>query len=158
MQKRLIIMITLAVVGALLLVGAVLAEDGLIFRRNISKTPDAETEMAAIYMMDFYVPAQASTGHVGPVDNYILDDDADTVAYEARDYAKPLVSVYIDDVNAPAESPIDGVVSIFGGMAYGHFDAFAGVSLDDGTSWKTTNLSNSGGESSFILKDGTPSP
>jgi len=158
MRKKLIVLITLAVVGALLLAGAVLAEDGLLFRRNISKTPDAETEMAAIYMMDFYVPAQSSAGLVGPVDNYILDDDADTVAYEARDYAKPLVSVYIDDVNAPVATPLDGFMSIQGGMAYGHFDAFAGVSLDDGTSWKTTNLSNSGGESSFILKDGTPSP
>ncbi len=43
-------------------VGAALAEDGLLFRRNISKTPENETEKAAIYMMDFYVPAQASTG------------------------------------------------------------------------------------------------
>ncbi len=158
MRKRLIILITLAVVGALLLAGAVLAEDGLLFRRNISKTPDAETEMAAIYMMDFYVPAQSSAGLVGPVGNYTLDDDLGTVAYEARDYAKPLVSVYIDDINAPAETPLDGFMSIQGGMAYGHFDAFAGVSLDDGTSWKTTNLSNSGSQSSFILKDGTPSP
>ncbi len=105
MRKRLIILITLAVVGALLLAGAVLAEDGLLFRRNISKTPDAETEMAAIYMMDFYVPAQSSAGLVGPVGNYTLDDDLGTVAYEARDYAKPLVSVYIDDINAPAETP-----------------------------------------------------
>ena len=47
MRKRLIILITLAAVGALLLAGAVLAEDGLLFRRNISKTPDAETEKAA---------------------------------------------------------------------------------------------------------------
>ncbi len=158
MRKRLIILITLAVVGALLLAGAVLAEDGLLFRRNISKTPDAETEMAAVYMMDFYVPAQSSAGLVGPINNYILDDDAETVAYAARDYAKPLISVYIDDVNAPIGTLQDGFVSIQGGMAYGHFDAFAGVSLDDGTSWKTTNLSNSGGESSFFLEDGTPSP
>ena len=42
-----------------LLAGLALAEDGEIFRRNISKTPEGETEKAAIYMMDFYVPAQA---------------------------------------------------------------------------------------------------
>jgi hypothetical protein len=42
-----------------------------MFRRNVSKTPEGETEKAAIYMMDFYVPAQASTGLVGPVDNYL---------------------------------------------------------------------------------------
>ncbi len=45
-------------------VGVALAEDGVIFRRNISKTPDGETEKAAMYMMDFYVPAQASTGEL----------------------------------------------------------------------------------------------
>lgn len=133
-------------------VGSALAEDGVLFRRNISKTPDQETEMAAIYMMDFYVPAQASTGLVGPVDNYLLDDETDTTeateAYPLRYYAKPLVSVYIDDF--PIETK--------GGMAYGHFDAYAGVSLDDGTSWKTMNLSRSGDKSSFTLKDGTPSP
>jgi len=129
-------------------VGAALAEDGALFRRDISKTPDQETEMAGLFMMDFYVPAQSSAGIVGPVDNYLLDDDAGTEAYVARDYAKPLVSVYIDDF--PMETK--------GSMAYGHFDAFAGVSLDDGTSWKTTNLSRSGDLSSFTLKNGTPSP
>ncbi len=41
-----------------LLAGLALAEDGEIFRRNVSKTPEAETEKSAIYMMDFYVPAQ----------------------------------------------------------------------------------------------------
>ncbi len=56
MRKKLIVLIALVVVGALLLAGAALAEDGDLFRRNISKTPDAETEKAAIYMMDFYVP------------------------------------------------------------------------------------------------------
>jgi hypothetical protein len=61
---------TLVVLLALALVtGLALAEDGIMFRRNVSKTPEGETEKAAIYMMDFYVPAQASTGLVGPVDN-----------------------------------------------------------------------------------------
>jgi hypothetical protein len=104
-------------------VGAVLAEDGLLFRKNISKTPDNETEKAAIYMMDFYVPAQASTGLVGPVDNYLLADE--TLGYEARDYAKPLVTVWIDDLKPVEETK--------GGVTFGHFDAFVGLSLDDGT-------------------------
>ncbi|MBE2198330.1 MAG: hypothetical protein IAE79_06940 [Anaerolinea sp.] len=132
------------------------AEDGLLFRRDISKTPDAETEKAAIYMMDFYVPAQASTGLVGPVENYILGDDAGTVAYEPRNYAKPLVTVWIDDLGG-AEPP-EGMVTIQGGITFGHFDAFAGVSLDDGTSWKRTNLSGSADQSSFTLANGHPYP
>ena len=129
-------------------VGAVLAEDGLLFRKNISKTPDNETEKAAIYMMDFYVPAQASTGLVGPVDNYLLADE--TLGYEARDYAKPLVTVWIDDLKPVEETK--------GGVTFGHFDAFVGLSLDDGTTWKTTNLSRSSDLSSFNLANGTAYP
>ena len=34
--------------------GVTYAEDGVLFRRNISKAPEAETEKAAIYMMDFF--------------------------------------------------------------------------------------------------------
>ncbi len=135
----------------------VFAEDGVIFRRNISKTPDAETEKAAIYMMDFYVPAQASTGLVGPVVYPLLVDET-TVAYEDRAYAKPLVTVYIDDIGAAEEALTGDMSGIMGGMTFGHFDAFAAVSLDDGTSWKSTNLSNSQDLSSFILKNGHEYP
>ena len=68
MKAKLRIFAVLSVlVVASLLVSLAVAEDGLLFRRNISKTPDEETEKAAIFMMDFYVPAQASTGLVGPV-------------------------------------------------------------------------------------------
>ncbi|MDX9833408.1 MAG: choice-of-anchor O protein [Anaerolineae bacterium] len=131
------------------------AEDGALFRRNISKTPDAETEKAAIYMMDFYVPAQASTGLVGPVIYPPLADSEDTTPlYEDRYYAKPLVSVYIDDTGG------DVAISeaIRGGMSFGHFDAYVGVSLDDGTSWRTTNLSRSADLSSFFLANGYAYP
>jgi hypothetical protein len=144
---------TLVVLLALALVtGLALAEDGVIFRRNISKTPEGETEKAAIYMMDFYVPAQTSAGVVSPVDDYILADDIGTVAYEPRDYAKPLVTVYIDEIGHPVLA--DDEMGIAGGLILGEFDAFAGVSLDDGTSWKRTNLSRSASLSSFNLANG----
>ena len=133
-------------------VGSALAEDGLLFRRNISKTPDNETEKAAIYMMDFYVPAQASTGEVLPDGiNYYLTDDATqklqgeeptTEPYETRYYAKPLVSVWIDDLHPDTK----------GGITFGHFDAFVGISLDDGTSWRTENLSRSSDLSSINVE------
>jgi hypothetical protein len=155
--KKLYYLIIPVLLLAGLLAGIALAEDGVLFRRNISKTPDAETEKAAIYMMDFYVPAQASYGLVGPVDNYILADDAATVAYEPRDYAKPLVSVYIDDLVGSQAVP-EGMLSALGGISFGEFDAFAGVSLDDGTSWKTTNLSRSADLSSFTLANGHAYP
>ena len=140
-----------------LLAGMALAEDGVLFRRNVSKTPEGETEKSAIYMMDFYVPAQAADGTVGPVDNYIAADDM-TVAYESRDFAKPLVTVYIDDIGGAEEAMPEGMVSIQGGITFGEFDAFAGISLDDGTTWKTTNLSRSADLSSFNLSNGKAYP
>ncbi len=168
-MKRWLMSMVFVLVAAALVVSLAAAEDGKLFRRNISKTPEAETEKAAIYMMDFYVPAQASTGEVGPVDNYYADTDTCEVSegvytgceqvYEPRDYAKPLVSVYIDDIGAHAgelETLVPTIID--GGISFGAFDAFVGVSLDDGTSWKTTNLSRSSDLSSFTLKNGTVYP
>ncbi len=157
MKGKKVLIFAVTVLMLLSMTVTAFAEDGVLFRRNISKTPDNETEKAAIYMMDFYVPAQASTGEVGPVDNYYLDDgttddDGNPLyidAYEPRDYAKPLISVWIDDLH-----PEDAK----GGITFGHFDAFVGVSLDDGTSWKTTNLSRSSDLSSFNLATGEAYP
>lgn len=148
-----------AILLIIMLASMVVAEDGDMFRRNISRTPDAETEQAALYMMDFYVPAQSAAGVVGPVDNYLLADET-TVAYEARNYAKPLVSAYIDDIGTHAgeESEALGIDSINGSVAIGAFDAFVGISLDDGTTWRTTNLSRAADLSSFTLANGTPYP
>jgi hypothetical protein len=146
------------------------AEDGDLFRRNISKTPDLVTEKAAIYMMDFYVPAQASTGIVGPVDNYLLADET-TAGYEARNYAKPLLAAYIDGPEGlhldsllakaadffgfdNGTDQVVGVDEATGGIIFGAMDAFIGVSLDDGTSWRTENLSRSAALSSFTLGTG----
>jgi len=162
-KKHWLIFVLLAI--ALL---SVSAEEGVLFRRNISKTPDAETEKAAIYMMDFYVPAQASTGEVKPVANYCLDEDLDDPwnddgtcagqeAYEPRDYAKPLVAVYIDDIGGVEAAP-EGMNTIQGGISFGHFDAFVAVSLDDGTTWRNENLSRSEDLSSFTLANGHPYP
>jgi hypothetical protein len=159
MKKNKILIYTIVALAALAMVtGLALAEDGVLFRRNVSKTPEGETEKAAIYMMDFYVPAQSSSGLVGPVDNYILDDGAETptLAYDARDYAKPLVTVYIDEIGVPVLP--DDEMGIASGLTLGEFDAFAGVSLDDGTSWKRTNLSRSADLSSFNLANGEAFP
>ncbi len=75
--KRVLVYILTVIMLLSMTVGAAFAEDGDLFRKNISKTPEGETEKAAIYMMDFYVPAQAADGIVGPVDNYLLADEVD---------------------------------------------------------------------------------
>ena len=56
--------------------------------------------------------------------------------------AKPLVSVFIYGPTIPVEDTA---------FAHSFMDTFGGVSLDDGVTWKTTNLSQTAGLSSFTL-------
>ncbi len=167
-KKRFLTILAIVVLFAIITVGIVSAEDGVLFRRNVSKTPEGETEKAAIYMMDFYVPAQASTGEIKPVANYCLDEGLDDPwnddgtcagqeAYEPRDYAKPLITAYIDEIGHE-ETALNGNVGIQGGIALGAFDAYLSVSLDDGTTWRNENISRSADLSSFTLENGHEYP
>ena len=108
----------------------VLPEDVL---ENVS-----HAEHVFIDMMKFYVPSQAASGLVGPV----IYNDVDGAYEEELAVAKPLVSVFIygPSIEVPE-------------TAFGHsfMDTFGGISLDDGETWKTTNLSQSADESSFTL-------
>ena len=148
-----------------LIFGSAAAEDGLIFRRNVSMTPNLETEKAAIFMMDFYVPAQKSTGELYATDaveggiQYLLADGV-TKAYEDRYYAKPLVTVYIDGEtdHTLGEGEDSAVFTIDGGITLGKMDAFAAVSLDDGVTWLRSNASQTAEISSFNLANGTAYP
>jgi hypothetical protein len=153
-NKKFITILVLLVTIALITSTIALADDGLMFRKNISKTPDQETERANINHMAFYVPAQAADGTVGvPIEYY----DAAGALVETRDYAKPLVAVYIDAL--PEEHEEDGsILGILSGAGWGAHDAYAAVSLDDGATWKDTNLSESAALSSFYLANGTPYP
>ena len=111
---------------------------------QLTVTPDvighnvADAEHAFIDMMRFYVPSQAASGLPGPVD-YI---DADAGLVETLEVAKPLVSVFIYGPTIPVEDTA---------FAHSYMDTFGGVSLDDGVTWKTTNLSQSADQSSFTL-------
>jgi len=121
-------------------------DDGTIFRRNVSKTPDLETEHATIRMLPLYVPPQASDGTLlGSID-YLRDDGQVT---ETREYVRPLISHYNDGHVEFIEE--DG----YGGFpGHGERDAFAAVSLDDGATWSRTNLSKSGDQSSISIRVG----
>ena len=100
--------------------------------------PTSETDHAFIDMMQFYVPSQQASGELLP----IIYNNADGVPAETLAVAKPLISVFIYGPYIAVEE-----------TAFGHsfMDAFAAVSLDDGETWKTTNLSQSADQSSFIL-------
>ena len=60
MMKKIVILLTV-----LLMTLPAWADDGEITRHNVSKTPDLETEHAALRMLPLYVPAQTSGGVSG---------------------------------------------------------------------------------------------
>jgi hypothetical protein len=144
--------IFVAMLVVILATSVTFADDGQMHRRNVSKTPLAETERAAMAMMQFYVPAQASSGDLLEGIEYY---DAEGGLVETREYAQPVVAVYIDN---QAEEVVDGESVVMGGTSIGEHDAFAALSLDDGATWKRSNLSQSSDLSSFTLRDGHPYP
>ena len=88
----------------------------------------SDAEHAFIDMMKFYVPSQAASGLIGPVDY----NNVDLLDVEDLGVAKPLVSVFIYGPTVPVEDTA---------FAHSFMDTFGGISLDDGVTWKTTNLS-----------------
>ncbi len=137
----------ITIIAILLMAFSVAAEDGALFVRDVSKTPDFETDHATIRVLYMNVPALTSGGEATEV-TYLDKEDAEV---ETRDHVKPLISFYHD---GPVVHPEDS--GAFPG--HGNRDVFGAVSLDDGTTWKRSNLSNSGYRSSFRLKDGTDYP
>ncbi len=147
-----------AIVLAGTIAPAAFADDGELVRKSMSHdgTDDAknkgqakkaevpENEHAFIQMMKFYVKIQQADGEVLTAVPYL---NVDEVEEDTRDYAKPLVGVYI---NGPVEG-VDGV----GFVGHGKRDAWGAISLDDGVTWKNTNLSQSADEvsSDVVRKD-----
>lgn len=109
-----------------------------MFRKNISKTPDMETEKSKLELMPVYVPARKANGD--PVQLAYKDADGELIS--TRSEAKPLVVVYADEIPD----------------ADGAMDVFAAISRDEGNTWKVTNLSRSAAKSSFTLANGYQYP
>ncbi len=110
-----------------------------------------EGEHAFIQLMNFRVPAQTASGELLETIDYITYDGVTEL--QTTD-AKPLINVYV-------YGPVIGFedFSQSGFPGHGRREAFAAVSLDDGATWKRTNLSNSADESSFtIAEPGIPDP
>lgn len=124
--------------------GMAAADDGLLLRKNVSNTPDYETEFAGINVGKFYVPAQASDGTLTTIayPNYL------GATLFTRDKAKPLVSSYTDGL----VTHVEGI----GFIGHGQRDVYGAVSFDDGATWKKTNLSNSGTKRIKVLTEGKP--
>ena len=124
------------------------ADDGERLVRNVSSSegtvenPEPEGEHAFIKLMNFYVPSQNAAGELVPVEYYNIDG----LLVKTEEVAKPLVNVYVYGPVIGFEEP-----EASGFAGHGRRDAFGAVSLDDGETWKVTNLSNSADESSFIV-------
>jgi len=94
--------------------------------------------------------------YVDPREYYIVDYDPtnpDTnTLVDTRELAKPLIGAFIYGPVEAAQwvNPDTGVTedAPIGFVGFGRRDAFGAVSLDDGVTWKSTNLSESAGESS----------
>lgn len=110
----------------------------------------AENEHAFVATMKFYTQTQRADGTVEPVEYYDVDDEL----VEERDLAKPLIGVYINGEvqEVTGEEILDEETGAEIGFAgHGLRDAWGAVSLDDGETWKNTNLSESAVESSSTV-------
>lgn len=153
MKQRVLVLILIAVV---LMVGvvSVLADDGYQIRKSMSAEPQVtvpgyvdEAEHAFIAQMKFYVPMQAASGatadalaNADPFKDPRSYYNVDETLVETRTLAKPLIGVYMF-------GPFEEVADV-GFVGHGKRDAYAAVSLDDGMTWKETNLSESAFETS----------
>ena len=166
--------------------GVASADDGAITNKSMSKTvhmpvfnqdivneKTPEAEHVFVDFMKFYVPAQAASGEV------LADTEAGGIAYcdidsqlakdnepnneldktctdpvEVLAVAKPLINVFIYGPQFDVHNTA---------FAHRWFDTYVAVSLDDGETFKKTNLSQSADLSSFDLaehkvKDSKPMP
>ncbi|MGB3210344.1 MAG: choice-of-anchor O protein [Desulforhopalus sp.] len=124
------------------------ADDGQRLVRSVSsapgitENPEPEGEHAFIKFMNFHVPSQAANGELVMIDYYNADD----VLVKTEEKAKPLINAYIYGPVITFDNP-----EASGYPGHGRRDAFVAVSLDDGETWKRTNLSNSADQSSFTV-------
>ena len=134
------------------------ADDGPMVRKQVTRTPNQESDHAQLSMMQFYIPATRADGTQTTI-SYYADRDGDNQADELqfdRAYAKPLIVTYQDE----AISDTMDYDILTGDEVYVDIkrDAYAAFSFDDGETWKEINLSESAIMSSFTLANGTPYP
>ncbi|GAB4438890.1 MAG: hypothetical protein Kow0031_20790 [Anaerolineae bacterium] len=157
-KGRVIILVLLLTLVAVSL--ALAADDGPLFTRNISRTPETMTGASQMSTMWLYVPAQDTQGEPpdttsGELEYYAGDctnqDTSNCELIYTRTEAKPLIVTYNDGIE-------DEELAVQTGAGFGERDAFAALSLDDGATWKNYNLSDSADRSSFVLRNGHAYP
>ena len=106
-----------------------------------------EAEHAFIKYLREYVPAQLASGAAAPPVQYVAADE--TTVLKERAVAKPLIAAFVHgSVEPPAPDPNANEEGFVG---FGKRDAYGAVSLDDGNTWKVTNLSESADQFSNVI-------
>jgi len=106
-----------------------------MFRKNISKTPELASSKSKLDLMTVWFPALRANGESTVIEYSDQDGNLIRTATEA----KPIVVTYTDSVEET-----------------GYEDIFAGISRDDGNTFKRMNLSRAADKSSFTLANGLP--
>lgn len=106
--------------------------EGTVDRANVSKTPEFGSNKAKIAQLTQYTQARTSDGTaINPVDGKCVAGVLRKVGTSSKCQVQPQVVTYVDEVD------FDKV------LGNGPQDTFAAVSLDDGATWRRTNLSHS---------------
>ncbi len=118
--------------------------DSVMFRKNVSKTPEMESAKSKMNVMGVWFPAKKANGDPAVYEDgngveqegvAYCDEDGDLIRVEQE--AKPLIVVYCDAIEET-----------------GSHDVFAAVSRDDGNTWKRKNVSRMADRASFTLATG----
>ncbi len=96
----------------------------------------------------YYRPAQTADGALTTV-NY---NNADGSLNKTRDFAKPLISVFMYGPAYTPDPQVGTTQNTAGFVGHGRRDIYSTFSLDDGNTWKHYNLSDSALESSIQVK------
>jgi hypothetical protein len=122
-----------------------------MFRKNVSKNPEFETTKAKIEILHYYVEARRAnrdpvTLEYETILGFDEDGNVNATDFDYRNVVKPLVAVYAEEV--PDTYYPDRYTREMTNLAS---DVIAAVSLDEGQTWKRTNLSRAADRSSFRL-------
>jgi hypothetical protein len=108
-----------------------------MFRKNVSRTPELASSKSKMAISDTWFPALAANADGSSTAKTLEYYDENGALIRTMDEAHPIVVSYTD---AHEET--------------GASDTWAAVSLDDGETWKRTNLSRSADREAFNLANG----
>ncbi|MBU1231721.1 MAG: hypothetical protein KKD01_19015, partial [Proteobacteria bacterium] len=109
-----------------------------MFRKRVSRTPNLTSSKGKMALSTTWLPALPANSADGTeiVDITYLDEEGGVI--RTTNEAKPIVITFTD------ADPLTGAA-----------DVWAGVSRDDGNTWKRKNISRSGNRTSFTLANGS---